>query len=149
MDTTYDVRIWKTEIYRGKRGTSYYARWRVAKKTFRKPFGTRALADSFRSDLMSAARRGEAFGLSTGLPVSWARNDNAEMWYTFACRYTDMKWKRAAATSRRSTAEAMVTVTSALLSSQRGRPELATLRSALLGWGSTPSAATTASDPRS
>jgi integrase len=136
-DTTYEVRIWKTEVYESKKGSrynTYYVRWRVGKKSFREPFATSALAESFRSELMSAARRGEAFVLSTGRPVSWARQEAAEDWYQFACRYADMKWKRAAATSRRSTAEALVGVTCAMLSSRRGGPEASVLRSGLFGW---------------
>jgi hypothetical protein len=109
MDTTYDVRFWKTEVYESRNGSeynTYYVRWTVAKKPFREPFATSTLAESFKSHLISAARRGEAFRKSTGRPLSWDRQERSEGWYTFACRYVDMKWKRAAATSRRSTAEA-------------------------------------------
>ena len=28
-ETTYNVRIYKTEIYRGKKVTTYYVRWKV------------------------------------------------------------------------------------------------------------------------
>src|SRR4051812_26475700 len=37
------------------------------------PFKQKALADSFRSDLMSAARKGEAFVIVSGRPVSMHR----------------------------------------------------------------------------
>lgn len=46
-------------------------RWIVAGKEWHDTFPTRALADSFRSDLVSATRRGEAFLVATGRPMSW------------------------------------------------------------------------------
>ena len=52
-------------------------------------------------------------------------------WYDFACRYVDMKWKGAAATYRRAIAEALTTVTVALVDAQRGRPPEVEIRSAL------------------
>ena len=54
MSTTYDVRIWKTEQCHGQRGTTYKVRWVVAGRQRKKSFRTRALADSFRSELMAA-----------------------------------------------------------------------------------------------
>jgi len=70
MDITYDVRIYKTDVYRGARTTTYKVRWKVARKEFKRPFKTTALAESFRSDLTAAARKGEAFRITDGLPVS-------------------------------------------------------------------------------
>ena len=29
MTTTYDVRIYKTEVWKGKQTTTYYVRWKV------------------------------------------------------------------------------------------------------------------------
>src|SRR5688572_16066080 len=101
MDLTYDVRIWKVEIYQGTRGTSYYVRWVVAGKRWREPFGQAALADSFRSDLVAAARKGEAFDTGTGMPVSMRRATQDMPWYKFACGFVDMKWPDVAATTRR------------------------------------------------
>jgi hypothetical protein len=40
MNTTYDVRIWKTEVYQGARTTTYYVRWTVAGKSWREGFKT-------------------------------------------------------------------------------------------------------------
>ena len=57
METSYDVRIWKVEVYRGTRRTSYTVRWSVAGKPRGQTFKTAALADAFRSDLVAAARR--------------------------------------------------------------------------------------------
>ncbi|HEU0087311.1 MAG TPA: hypothetical protein VFQ77_06645 [Pseudonocardiaceae bacterium] len=90
MPTSYDVRIWKTEQYSGPRGTTYKVRWAVAGKRRKKAFRTKALADSFRSELISAQRKGEAFAVETGLPLSLARTADITSWFDFACRYVDM-----------------------------------------------------------
>lgn len=50
------------------------------------------LAESFRSDLVGAARRCEAFDREQGLPVSMLRNEAEMPWFGFACQYVDMKW---------------------------------------------------------
>lgn len=134
MTTTYEVRVWQTKVYEGARGRTYTVRWKVAGREWPLTFKTSALADSFRSDLLSAARKGEAFDVETGRPVSWQRNDKDASWYGFACAYTDLKWKSAAATYRRSIAEALTTITSALVTQERGRPSDSAIRSALQRW---------------
>ena len=91
----------------------------------------RALAESHRADLMKAARTGEPFDELTGLPESKAQDVS---WYDHTVSYVDTKWPRAAAKSRKSTTEALTTVTMALLTSRRGRPDDAVIRRALLGW---------------
>jgi integrase len=139
MDTTFDVRIWKTEVYQGKKATSYYVRWRVAGKKWREPFGGSALAESFRSQLVTAARKGEAFYVDTGRPVSMERRDRAAVsWYALACAFADMKWNRAAATTRRTHAEALAAVTTALFASDRGKPDDKLIRHALNRWAFNP-----------
>ncbi|MFC7245151.1 tyrosine-type recombinase/integrase [Catellatospora aurea] len=135
MDTSYDVRIWKIETYEGKRGKSYYVRWAVAGKPWREPFKVKALAESFRSDLMTAARKGEAFDIETGRPTSAARPDQATTWYEFACSYADMKWPRVAATTRRTHAEALTAVTVLMLTGTAGKPGDQEIRHALCRWG--------------
>lgn len=134
MDTTYDVRIWKTDIYKGKTTTAYTVMWKVANKRWKKRFKTAALADSFRAELLSAARRGEAFDVTTGLPVSAARPTEAVNWLDFACSYMDMKWPGAAATYRRGMSEALTAATVAMLDEVNGRPDPVVLRRALHRW---------------
>ena len=68
--TSYDVRVWTIRAYEGARRRTYTVRWTVAGREFRDTFATRALAESFRADLLSAARKGEAFDSGAGLPVS-------------------------------------------------------------------------------
>jgi len=124
MTTTYDVRIWKTEVYEGKRGTTYYVRWKVAGKPWREPFKGKALADGFRSDLVAAARKGEAFDIESGRPVSMQRAARDMPWYEFACKFVDMKWPRVAATTRRTHAEALTRVTTALFTNDHGKSDV-------------------------
>jgi hypothetical protein len=66
MDTTYDVRIWRIQPNARAGGKTYTVRWKVAKQRWKRTFKTAALADSFRSDLLAAACKGEAFDISTG-----------------------------------------------------------------------------------
>ncbi len=135
MATTYDVRIWKTKLYEGKRGNTYYVRWTVAGREWKEPFKTSALAESFRSDLVSAARKGEAFDTESGRPVSMVRTTNEMSWYEFVCKFVDMKWSRVAATTRRTHAEAFTALTPAMFTTTRGKPDDKLIRSALSRWG--------------
>lgn len=135
METTYDVRIWKIDVYKGKTTTAYTVLWRVGARRWKKRFKTKALADSYRADLLSAARRGEAFDLDTGQPVSAARPTQSITWLDFACDYIDMKWPRAAATYRRSLSEALTAITPAMLDGRLdGRPDDVAVRRVLHRW---------------
>lgn len=60
MNWSYDVKIWKLEkrVYVTK--TTYRVVWFVAGERFTEKFETDALADSFRSDLVAASRRGRS-----------------------------------------------------------------------------------------
>ncbi|WP_435070245.1 tyrosine-type recombinase/integrase [Amycolatopsis thermoflava] len=134
MDTTYDVTIWKIETRQGRRKTTYRVVWVVAEERFRRTFDTWALADSFRSDLVQASRRGEAFDRVQGLPISMLRAEVEMSWFDFACKYIDAKWPRAAGKSRAGNADALASATPALLRTERGAPDPKVLRRALTGW---------------
>jgi integrase len=134
-DTTYNVRIYKGKVYKGKTVTTYYVRWKVGDREWQEPSRTAAQADSFRSSLLTAARNGEAFSVTTGRPVSWLRAGNDMSWYEFACAYTDMKWKSAAAKYRKNIARALTAATPAMFTTTRGKPDNASIRRALLRWG--------------
>ncbi|ROP40429.1 tyrosine-type recombinase/integrase [Saccharothrix texasensis] len=135
MSTTYDVRIHQIGVYKGKRTTTYNVRWTVAQKRLREGFRVKALADSFRAELVTAARRGEAFDVDSGLPVSMRREQRVMSWYEFACAFVDMKWPRAAATTRRTNAEALTAASAALFTTDRGKPDDKLIRAALCRWG--------------
>jgi integrase len=134
VETTYDVRIYKTEVYRGAKTTTYWVRWRVAGQNFKEPFKQRALADSFRSDLVSAARKGEAFVVATGRPVSMQRESRDMTCYDLACSYVDLKWPRVAAMTRKTIAEALTAAVPQLFARTKGKPEDRLIRTALRRW---------------
>jgi hypothetical protein len=52
-----------------------------------------------------------------------AREQSSVTWYDLACRFTDMKWPRLAAKSRMSIADALATITPALVTTTRGMPD--------------------------
>lgn len=132
---TFDVRVWSVAKRNRRDGPKYRVRWMVDGKEWHDTFSTRALADSFRSDLVAATRRGEAFRTATGRPLSWQRSEPvAVSWYAHALAYVDMKWPHAAGKSRQGIAEALATVTPALLSSTKSRPSATTMRAVLYGW---------------
>jgi integrase len=85
----------------------------------------------FRSALLAAARRGEAFSLATGRPTAWERKKAETTWYEFACRYVDMKWKQASAKYRKDIARALTAAAPAMLGDGRGQPDDAMIRRAL------------------
>jgi hypothetical protein len=122
MNTTYDVRIWQIEEYKGKRTTTYKVVWIVAGRRWKESYKTAALAESFRSDLLSAARKGEAFDVESGRPVSMVRTGREMNWYEFACKFVDMKWPHVAATTRRTHAEALTALTPLMFTTKRGKP---------------------------
>jgi integrase len=133
--TTYDVRVYRTEVYKGVKVTTYRVRWKAGKRLWREGLRTAAQADSFRSALLTAARKGEAFSLATGKPTAWERKKADTTWYEFACAYVDMKWKQASAKYRKDVARALTAATPAMLVAGRGRPEDASIRRALVRWG--------------
>ena len=138
---SYQVKIWDVghRTLRGKK--RYRVRWTVdgAVSPFEELFRTKALATSFRSELVKAANDGQPFDTVTGRPVAAARARNATTWYAHARAFVGMKWPRVAARSRRSIVEALTTITATVVKSgQRGRPDDATLREALYLYGLNP-----------
>jgi integrase len=138
--TTYEVRIWNLNEHRGHpRGTSrprstYRLRWLVGGRTFSRSFATKALAESFRSQLVVAQREGVAFDEASGLPEPMSRVLRTTSWYVHACDFVDMKWPRAAPKHRRGIAEALAAVTPVLLATDRGAPTSWEMRRAMTGW---------------
>jgi hypothetical protein len=105
-------------------------------------FITRGLADSFRAELIRAARKGLDFSSGTGEPASWAAPEPATTsWLEHAAAYAAMKWPLAAAHTRAGIADALATITPALLTPGRSRPPATVLRAALYGHAFNPSRA--------
>ena len=57
-NTTFDARVYRTEIYKGSEVTTYKVRWKVGGRLWKEGFRTVAQADSFRSALLTAPGRG-------------------------------------------------------------------------------------------
>ena len=135
-NATFDVRIWKTEVYKGSKVTTYRVRWATGSAQWKESFRTRAQARSFESELRSAVSRGASFDLTTGRPFSSSTRENDMPWYDFCVSYVDMKWKGSAAKRRSTIAWALVTIMPAMIESQRRMPyDSKEVRSALRQWG--------------
>lgn len=133
---SYTVRVFSVRKRQRKRGPAYEVRWQVDTLRHGKTFATRALADSFRATLLAAARGGERFDATTGLPVTTAPPPARELvsWWQWMIIYTDLKWPNLAPSSRRSTAEALASVTGAMLAKREGAPSAEQLSAVVRGW---------------
>ena len=134
---TYKVRIWK--LYKNRAGNPE-VRWATDGRRHSRSFANVPLAESFRSELISAQRGGEAFEVDSGLPVSMTRKRKAAVtWFDHAVEYAAMKWPDSAPNSRRNRADALATITPALTRKVAGAPAAQLLRDALYGWAFSPS----------
>ncbi|MBB0245280.1 tyrosine-type recombinase/integrase [Streptomyces alkaliphilus] len=134
MPLTYDVRIYAIETRKDRR-KAFRLHWFVGERKYSKSYMLRAQADGRRSELMSAVRRGEQFDTETGLPASEIRAlRGAITWYEHTRFYIERKWPAAPAKSRKNYADALATITPALVTTTVGRPEPKVLRRALYGW---------------
>ncbi|MDI5971873.1 tyrosine-type recombinase/integrase [Streptomyces sp. SL13] len=134
MPLTFDVRIYAIE-FRKDRPKPHRVRWLVGTQKHSKSYAIKAQADGRRSELMSALRRGEQFDEELGLPVSEIRAARQRVtWYEHTRAFIDRKWAAAPAKSRKNYADALATITPALLRDVPGRPSAPVLRRALYGW---------------
>ena len=127
----FDVSVYAIRR-RAARRRPFEVRWQAAGRARSKSFITRALADSYRAELIRAARQGLEFDPATGEPVLWAGPEPVTVtWYQHAAACAVMKWPGLAAHSRASLAGALATVTPALTRTAAGRLPAAALRTAL------------------
>jgi integrase len=131
---TYEVRIWKIHKYKGKRGTTYTVKWGAGGKKQQRTFSTLKLAESFRSDLVIAAREGVLFDVRTGLPVTMRRRQHSRTWFEHAKEFVAEKWSHVSPRHRKGIAETMTNVTIALVSTTDRGPATPVLRKALYRW---------------
>ncbi|MEV4310782.1 integrase [Actinocrispum sp. NPDC049592] len=132
MNTTYEVRFWEIRVLKsGKR--RYGVRWVTGTERHSKYFENKAHAKSRLSELMQAARSGEAFDIESGLPISELKQRDSVSLVTFAQSYMDMKWPNSAAKTRASTVDGLATVAAVFVKDAAGRPELRDMRRALTG----------------
>jgi integrase len=144
---SYDVRVWATEKRKGTRSTSYRVRWTVSGTRFGDSFSTAKLADSFRATLLKAAREGEAFDRTTGMPRSLTAASVARTWVQVAREFIDSRWADASPRHRKSTVDGLVTLTCALVREGRTPPNAQHLRLALTHWEFNPASRARAETP--
>ncbi|MFF3858711.1 tyrosine-type recombinase/integrase [Streptomyces sp. NPDC002209] len=115
-----EIRLWKINRVNSKKAP-YQLRWTVAGKVKTSSYATSALAQSRRSELWQAMRRGEAFDVATGLPESELRAAEAKedvrpdpTWWDFSREYMDARWRTAAAKTREGLADSLATVAIAM-----------------------------------
>ncbi|NUR49981.1 MAG: tyrosine-type recombinase/integrase [Hamadaea sp.] len=103
-------------------------------------FKTYALADAFRSKLVSYQRDGVPFDVDTGLPLPMLRERSRVSCYELLTRYVAMKWPDSPGNSRRSVADALKTVAPALIRTDIPHPDEKDLRAAVYQWTCDPPA---------
>lgn len=89
--STFDVSVWKIATAKNRR-RKYGVRWRTAGQEHSEWFATKALAESFRTDLIRAQRAGERFDIPTGRPVTVARRRKERSLFEVAEAYVDHLW---------------------------------------------------------
>jgi integrase len=132
-DWSYTVRIWS--IRKRPYRKPYQLRWQVGTKPFSESFLTLGLAESRRAQFITATREGEPWDVESGLPKSMVQKAKDISWYQHARNYVEMKWDHSPASTRRNLAEAMATVTLALVKDTKGMPDHKAVRRALYTWG--------------
>src|ERR1700733_4905430 len=147
MDS-YDVRFWDIKKLGNGPGARYRVRWAVDGREHCKSFKARPLADGFLTGLKEAVRDRRPFDPRTGLPEAEVTEDEAVNWYAHARAYTEVKWANLAPVSRRSVAEALVTVTIALSKKEPGAHDPKVLRQALFAWAFNPATRDITPPPR-
>jgi hypothetical protein len=126
---------------RTNRRRPFEVRWHVGGRGRSRSFITWGLADSYRAELVRAARQGLAFDPVTGEPAAWAAAPEAAgvTWHEHAVAYGSVKWPHAAAHTRAGIADALATITPALVTTAAGRPPASVLRAALYAHAYNPS----------
>lgn len=136
---SFKVRLRKTDVYEGKRKTTYYVRWTVERIPFKQPFDSQDAAKSYEAALRTAANDGLPFSTTTGEPVAWDRElpDQPEPeppapvgLLDHLRDYTRSRWSRWSAHQRENVADTLMNAMIALLPHQ-DRPDGEALRKAL------------------
>lgn len=144
----FDVSVYAIRRRAGRR-RPFEVRWRIADKARSKSFLTRGLADSYRAELIRAARTGLEFDLATGEPIAWDVPEPVTVtWYEHAASYAAVRWPELAAHSRASLADALATITPALTRpGAPGHSDQDLLRTALYRHGFNPASPASADSP--
>jgi integrase len=122
--SSFDVRLFAVRRRPGRK--AFEVRWRVAGRDRSRSFMTRALADSYRAELVRATRQGQAFDPATGEPAAWVTPEPAIVaWYRHAAAYAEMNAPRAAIAVSRATVASPAQVRAIVDQVTCIRPELA------------------------
>jgi integrase len=144
--TTFDVRVWSVKKIALKKGDfSWQVRWQVAgrPRANTRTFASKLAAESRRAEIVTAVRKGEAFDVESGLPLSeWRALPRpvpapppVRTWLAVARDYVDAKWsEHQAPGTRRTIAEVLGTVTPALFDEPPPKALAGLIREALAGW---------------
>lgn len=134
MAMSYKVRFWEIRE-RSDRRKGFEVRWTVNGREKSESFLTKGLAESRRSKLITAARDGEPFDPRTGLPASELRAlKQRTTWYVLAREYIEQRWDRTPGNTRRTLADALATITPALVEPGAVYQSPRVLRRALYSW---------------
>ncbi|MCO5993017.1 tyrosine-type recombinase/integrase [Actinoallomurus rhizosphaericola] len=135
---SHDVRFWEIRpnksVKNGKTVVrSYTVRWTVAGREKSKTFERKALAVRFLGSLVQAANQGEPFDVETGLPESLLRKERPTLtWYAVVRKFVSANWARQPAKTRSSIVDALATITPALVTAEKSKPDASLLRAALV-----------------
>lgn len=129
------VRIWAIKTIIGKKGKTYAVRWIVGGSEQYETFATKALAETFRSELIKHQRAGVPFDKVTGLPEPMlASSRPSHSAYSMACSYVDAKWNGSAPKSRKSVGDTLAATIEPLLKHGKAAPDLKAARAVMYGW---------------
>ena len=128
MGDSFKVRIWAVEA---RPGRSPRVRWVVDGRPFSESFATKPLADAFRSQLVTLARKGEPFDTETGLPRSLLRSRLDVTFLAHAREFAAWAWPAASAKNRASILETLTRVVPVVARDAPGAPDQGVLRRAL------------------
>jgi integrase len=135
---SHDIRFWETRLNKTAKRPTYVVRWTVAGREKSHTLAGKTRAERYKSRLIQAADKGEAFDSESGLPDSMAREVSQITWYEHACKFMDVRWPKHAAKGRGSLAEGLTAVTPVLVKNRRGAPDPEVLRHALRKWAFNP-----------
>jgi hypothetical protein len=97
---SHDVRFWETRQNKTAKGASYTVRWTVAGREKSRTLAGKAGAERYKSRLIQAADKGEAFDIESGLPESLALEVSRVTWLEHASDFMDVRWPKRAAKGR-------------------------------------------------
>ncbi|GAA3433367.1 tyrosine-type recombinase/integrase [Kutzneria kofuensis] len=136
MKTTYKVNVWAIKTLKPtadgkKRPKPYGVRWVTAGEEHSEWYKTIKLADSRRSELLQAAKRGEAFDIATGLPESeWPQREPRSL-LKLAQEFIDEEWNESAPNTRKRYVDTLAVAVAAFVKRDGSVPDGRKLRRVL------------------